>query len=39
VSLPHQAATKARLTSQLLTAANSGERDFDRLKALGLEGI
>jgi hypothetical protein len=39
VSVSHQAAMKARLTSALLAAANSGERDFGRLKVLALEGI
>ena len=39
VSLPQRAATKEQLTCQLLAAANSGERDFERLKAWALRGI
>jgi hypothetical protein len=29
----------SRLTRQLLAAANTGEQDFERLKACALEGI
>ena len=39
VSLPQRAATKEHLTRQLRAAANSGERDFERLKAWALKGI
>lgn len=39
VSSQRQAATKAKLTFQLLAAADRGERDFERLKTATLEGL
>jgi hypothetical protein len=39
VTLPLKAEAKARLTRRLIAAANSGERDFEELKAFGLRSF
>ena len=39
VTLPLKDRAKARLTRRLIAAANSGERDFEQLKAFGLRSF
>ena len=39
VTLPLKTKARARLTRRLIAAANSGERDFEQLKAFGLRSF